>query len=212
MMMGRWRRSRGVGHPCVAIAVISARDDPALARRVRSLSHKSSTAAAFERQLPLPCSPAKAGAQSGSPPSRGNKIGDSVLEFLRSRRHPPRRRPGPNWGTLLTDDSASSLPPFQLGPGLRRGGGGVRANFSVPSRTRGARNHGRWRCLFLGPRVREGTEVMRCFIPCRTTPGSTDPVRAAAPRSPPNIDRCASGPIADAASRPCRRTSRDTSS
>jgi hypothetical protein len=36
---------------------------------------------------------------------------------------PPRRRPGPNWETLLTKDDASLLPPCELGPGLRRGGG-----------------------------------------------------------------------------------------
>ncbi len=35
---------------------------------------------------------------------------------------PPRRRPGPSWGTLPTEVCASLLWPFQLGPGLRRGG------------------------------------------------------------------------------------------
>ncbi len=34
----------------------------------------------------------------------------------------PRRRPGPNWETLLTGDGAPLLPPFHLDPGLRRGG------------------------------------------------------------------------------------------
>ncbi|MBB3585293.1 hypothetical protein FHY04_000121 [Sphingomonas sp. BK481] len=35
---------------------------------------------------------------------------------------PPRRRPGPSWGTTVTQDSASSLRPSHLDPGLRRGG------------------------------------------------------------------------------------------
>ena len=35
---------------------------------------------------------------------------------------PPRRRPGSSWGTVVTQDGASLLRPFQLGPGLRRGG------------------------------------------------------------------------------------------
>ncbi len=35
---------------------------------------------------------------------------------------PPRRRPGPNWGTVVTKDIASSQRPPHLGPGLRRGG------------------------------------------------------------------------------------------
>ncbi len=35
---------------------------------------------------------------------------------------PPRRRPGPSWGTTVTKDIASSQRPSHLGPGLRRGG------------------------------------------------------------------------------------------
>jgi len=35
---------------------------------------------------------------------------------------PPRRRPGPSWGTVVTKDSAPSRRPYQLDPGLRRGG------------------------------------------------------------------------------------------
>jgi len=35
---------------------------------------------------------------------------------------PPRRRPGPSWGTLLTEGCDLLPGPFQLGPGLRRGG------------------------------------------------------------------------------------------
>ena len=35
---------------------------------------------------------------------------------------PPRRRPGSSWGAVVTKDSAPSLRPSHLGPGLRRGG------------------------------------------------------------------------------------------
>ena len=50
-------------------------------RRYRSVTSdvfgavlRSKDDAAFERQSPPPCSSAKAGAQSGSPPSRGDKL------------------------------------------------------------------------------------------------------------------------------------------
>ncbi len=38
--------------------------------------------------------------------------------------NPPRRRPGPSWGTEVTTCCPPLLQPSQLGPGLRRGGAG----------------------------------------------------------------------------------------
>ncbi len=50
------------------------------------------------RQLSAPCSPAKAEAQTGSPPSRGNMLWFEAIPVLNP---PPRRRPGPSWGTVM---------------------------------------------------------------------------------------------------------------
>ncbi len=50
------------------------------------------------RHRSLPCSPAKAGAQTGSPPSRGNKL---WFEAISAPNPPPRRRPGPSWGPAM---------------------------------------------------------------------------------------------------------------
>ena len=46
----------------------------------------------------------------------------SVFEPIPALNPPPRRRPGPNWGTVEAAGSASLLRLSQLGPGLRRGG------------------------------------------------------------------------------------------
>jgi hypothetical protein len=56
----------------------------------------------------------------GPPRSRGNSKGANC-RFYKS---PPRRRPGPNWGTAIMKGIAPLPPPCQLGPGPRRGGYG----------------------------------------------------------------------------------------
>ena len=91
-------------------------------------------AAAFHRYLTPACSPAKAGAQSGSPPSRGNKIGDGLLRHLRAT---------PAKAGAQLEDVANGWPcvviaTFPIGPGLRRDGA-LKANASVPLPMRGSR-------------------------------------------------------------------------
>ena len=51
------------------------------------------------RHLSQPCSPAKAGAQSGSPPSRGNILFFKLVPCPEGQ--PPRRRPGSSWGAAM---------------------------------------------------------------------------------------------------------------
>jgi len=60
---------------------------------------------------------------------RGGAIGATytmlfvdIVQAARKEMAPPRRRPGPSWGTVVTQDSASSQRPSHLDPGRRRGG------------------------------------------------------------------------------------------
>ena len=63
--------------------------------------------------------------EGGSPvwaPAFAGEQARFVLAVRTAQIPPPRRRPGPKWEGLSKDGSARLLRPFQLGPGLRRGG------------------------------------------------------------------------------------------
>ncbi len=63
--------------------------------------------------------------EGGSPvwaPAFAGEHARLVLAIRTAQIPPPRRRPGPKWEGLSKDGSARLLRPFQLGPGLRRGG------------------------------------------------------------------------------------------
>jgi hypothetical protein len=95
------------------------------------------------RHLSHPCSPAKAGAQSGSPPSRGNMVWFGILA-LSGRATTPAEA-----GAQLRDgdeERRAPLPrPSQLGPGLRRGG---------------ACGGGRWQAAVTGSRLRSSSPAV----------------------------------------------------
>ncbi|MEG8018083.1 hypothetical protein [Sphingomonas sp. LR55] len=60
---------------------------------------------------------------SWGPASAGERLGGALCHGPTAPSPtPPRRRPGPSWGTAITTHSPPLPQPFQLSPGLRRGG------------------------------------------------------------------------------------------
>jgi len=176
---------------------------------------------------PRPWAPAFAGEQGRLGGGRvaeargagnGSGVGGGVVQerewwgrgALTPKTPPPRRRPGPNWGASVTEDRSPLLQPFQLDPGLRRGGVRVlgqpkrtfRARPSATAKPRpvgGLRRAGRAHAL---SRVRVSSSPCRPKRSSRST-ASCRAVRCRFSRSDAPTPACAP-PSARAGRRGCR--------
>ena len=151
--------------------------------------------------------------RGGTRGGRGGGIGERESLWsgaLTPKTPPPRRRPGPNWGASVTEDRSPLLQPFQLDPGLRRGGVRVlgqpkrtfRARPSATAKPRpvgGLRRAGRAHAL---SRVRVSSSPCRPKRSSRST-ASCRAVRCRFSRSDAPTPACAP-PSARAGRRGCR--------